>query len=166
MRRPDVALPATAEHGPAARESLRIKCSGAAKNEERPRSESHKRLRTSCSANSDSAVSPTASAVANLLQISEQPCKGPQHVWLTEPDYDAFVADLKRSCFGGVSQAKYKELKKALDKLRLDIVRYEAQLKEARDAAAKSRAAQKKTEKQLQAYVEYVRKLRAVPAPQ
>lgn len=33
-------------------------------------------------------------------------------VWLTEPDYDAFVADLKRSCFGGVSQAKYKELKK------------------------------------------------------
>ena len=33
MRRPDVALPATAEHGPAARESLRIKCSGAAKNE-------------------------------------------------------------------------------------------------------------------------------------
>lgn len=65
-----------------------------------------------------------------------------------------------------MSQAKYKELKKALDKLRLDIVRYEAQLKEARDAAAKSRAAQKKTEKQLQAYVEYVRKLRAVPAPQ
>ena len=54
----------------------------------------------------------------------------------------------------------------ALDKLRLDIVRYEAQLKEARDAAAKSRAAQKKNEKQLQAYVEYVRKLRAVPAPQ
>ena len=52
-----------------------------------------------------------------------------------------------------------------LEKIRQDIARSDARLKAAREAASKSLAAQRETEQQLQAYVEYVRKLRAVPAP-
>lgn len=52
-----------------------------------------------------------------------------------------------------------------LQKIRQNIARYEAQLKEAREAASKSLAAQKSSEKQLQSYVDYVRKLRAIPGP-
>lgn len=39
-----------------------------------------KRLRTSLEISSDPGVSPTASAVANLLQLAEQPIEGTQHV--------------------------------------------------------------------------------------
>jgi multidrug resistance efflux pump len=52
-----------------------------------------------------------------------------------------------------------------LKKVRQDIARSEAQLKEAREAASKSLAARESTEKQLQSYVDYVRKLRAIPEP-
>ncbi len=108
---------------------------------------------------------------------------------LTELEYDQFITKLKRTCFDVVPRSKYIRLKKVrlassliflsghaqymfewvhlqeLVKIREDIARFEAQTKKARDAASKSLANQKRTEKQLQSYVEYVRKLRAVPAP-
>ena len=109
---------------------------------------------------------------------------------LTEPEYNLFITKLKRTCFGAVPRSKYIRLKQVglllypkaiftsarrhsrdwvhaqeLVKIREDIARCEAETKKARQAAAKSLAAQKRTEKQLQAYVEYVRQLRAVPAP-
>ncbi|CAK0766137.1 hypothetical protein CVIRNUC_003328 [Coccomyxa viridis] len=125
----------------------------------------HKRLRTTREVSIDPAVSPTASAAENLLQIAEQPRHNTLHAPLTELEYDQFITKLKRTCFDVVPRSKYIRLKKELVKIREDIARFEAQTKKARDAASKSLANQKRTEKQLQSYVEYVRKLRAVPAP-
>ncbi|CAL8461468.1 g999 [Coccomyxa elongata] len=169
MSQPKVA---TAEQGPVAGK-LQVTAPVSAKREARTFSgqdlstqQPRKRLRTSLEISSDPGVSPTASAVANLLQLAEQPIEGtPQHVRLSEPEFDAFVAKLKRACFEGVPRSKYIQLKKDLKKIRQNIARYEAQLKEAREAASKSLAAQKSSEKQLQSYVDYVRKLRAIPGP-